>query len=279
MALPNFICIGAQKAGTSWLYQMLIQHPDLWLPPLKELHFFDRNAASESSKEVVRKLVAKAKRKYLSRADQSFDQAKPYWTYLDSIAAEDMLTETWYKRIFDYPGASSKITGEITPAYLDMRKKKLAYAMDFLPKETKFIAIVREPLARALSQIRMWAETKKVTPATEQDWQVFIDHLTKVTRGNYMKSIPMWNTKAGKHRILYLPFSDVRDRPQELLGAVEDFIGASHYDGYKEIDEQVHTTKKIAIPEWVTKKVEADIQPQRRFLINTFGNEFYEKTK
>lgn len=43
-SLPNFLCIGAQKAGTTWLYQMLLNHPELYVPGYsKELHFFDRN--------------------------------------------------------------------------------------------------------------------------------------------------------------------------------------------------------------------------------------------
>ena len=39
---PRFLCIGAQKAGTSWLNHNLRAHPGLWLPPRKELHYFDR---------------------------------------------------------------------------------------------------------------------------------------------------------------------------------------------------------------------------------------------
>lgn len=42
LTLPHFLCIGAQKAGTSWLYENLRRHPELYLPDQKELHFFDR---------------------------------------------------------------------------------------------------------------------------------------------------------------------------------------------------------------------------------------------
>jgi len=38
---PDFIGIGAQKAGTSWLYAQLCRHPDIWTPG-KEMHYFDR---------------------------------------------------------------------------------------------------------------------------------------------------------------------------------------------------------------------------------------------
>lgn len=43
MKLPNFICVGANKAGTTSLQNILIQHPRIFLPEEKEIHFFDNN--------------------------------------------------------------------------------------------------------------------------------------------------------------------------------------------------------------------------------------------
>lgn len=40
---PHFMCIGAQKAGTTWLHAMLGTHPDIFLPPEKELHYWNRS--------------------------------------------------------------------------------------------------------------------------------------------------------------------------------------------------------------------------------------------
>jgi len=42
-AIPNFICVGAQKAGTTTLYNILSQHPHIYLPKEKETKFFQRN--------------------------------------------------------------------------------------------------------------------------------------------------------------------------------------------------------------------------------------------
>ena len=36
-----FICIGAQKAGTTWLHAALSNYKDIGLPHIKELHYFD----------------------------------------------------------------------------------------------------------------------------------------------------------------------------------------------------------------------------------------------
>ena len=41
--LPNFLGIGAKKAGSTWLWANMIQHPEIFLPPNKEIHFFDWN--------------------------------------------------------------------------------------------------------------------------------------------------------------------------------------------------------------------------------------------
>jgi hypothetical protein len=40
--LPNFLYVGPDKAGSSWLHEMLIKHPDVYLSPAKDLYFFDR---------------------------------------------------------------------------------------------------------------------------------------------------------------------------------------------------------------------------------------------
>jgi len=40
--LPNFLIIGAQKAGTTWLAKCLSEHPDVFIPEIKEIYYFDR---------------------------------------------------------------------------------------------------------------------------------------------------------------------------------------------------------------------------------------------
>lgn len=39
---PNFLFIGADKAGSSWLYEVLSSHRQVFVPPAKDLYFFDR---------------------------------------------------------------------------------------------------------------------------------------------------------------------------------------------------------------------------------------------
>lgn len=40
---PNFLIVGAAKAGTSWVHQCLQEHPDVYVPDRKEIRFFSVN--------------------------------------------------------------------------------------------------------------------------------------------------------------------------------------------------------------------------------------------
>ena len=42
--LPTFVLVGVEKAATTWLWEQVRQHPDVYLPPWRsELNFFDLN--------------------------------------------------------------------------------------------------------------------------------------------------------------------------------------------------------------------------------------------
>jgi hypothetical protein len=40
--LPNFLYIGPDKAGSSWLHEVLMTHPQVFMTPAKDLYYFDR---------------------------------------------------------------------------------------------------------------------------------------------------------------------------------------------------------------------------------------------
>lgn len=42
MRLPTFLFVGADKSGSTWLFNVLRQHPDCYVTPAKDVYFFDR---------------------------------------------------------------------------------------------------------------------------------------------------------------------------------------------------------------------------------------------
>lgn len=59
----HFLGIGAQKAGTTWLYRLLGGHPDISFPAGKELHFWDRCPNGEVSDYLARFPVCGAEKR------------------------------------------------------------------------------------------------------------------------------------------------------------------------------------------------------------------------
>lgn len=39
---PNFLYIGSAKSASSWIWRLLEEHPEAFVSPAKEIHFFDR---------------------------------------------------------------------------------------------------------------------------------------------------------------------------------------------------------------------------------------------
>src|SRR4051794_11487807 len=115
--LPHFLCIGAQKAGTSWLFVQLQQHPQVWMPPVKELHFFDHLFVSENRKW-TRWHIQSGVRKCLKWHINNVEKTDfGYVRYLADLAGRDLFTAEWYERAFDRPGAAGRKLGDITPEY------------------------------------------------------------------------------------------------------------------------------------------------------------------
>ena len=40
--LPNFLHVGPSKSGSTWLHEVLIGHPEVYLTQAKDLYFFNR---------------------------------------------------------------------------------------------------------------------------------------------------------------------------------------------------------------------------------------------
>lgn len=70
---PTFICIGAQKAGTDWFYDQFAAHKDFWMPPIKEIAFFDKGFGPSRIKKANRQIRWKRIKHEEKKADYALD--------------------------------------------------------------------------------------------------------------------------------------------------------------------------------------------------------------
>lgn len=148
---PDFICIGMQKAGTDWLYDQLQFHPDFWMPPIKEFHYFDRRKIPQigRAKKFLDMTPERLERRLSGR--RSWDQ-RDHDFLREASLCKGPLDIARYASLFRYKG--TLLSGEITPGYSTLSESIISQIGAELP-ETKIILLVRDPVARAWSQISM----------------------------------------------------------------------------------------------------------------------------
>jgi hypothetical protein len=272
---PGFLCIGAQKAGTSWLFRVLREHPDVWLGPFKEYQFFNSLFCIRDTNWTqghVLKAVERALRSHVE-GGKSAKVDLTYVSYLSGIADPDaMFTEDWYRRIFSRGGNALK--GDISPAYSSLPPEGIDYVLRFLGS-VPIVYLVRDPLQRALSQLRMVLSRQGISePADGVDWERFALDPNIRDRGDYQRNITNWVSRYPRESILFVPYQDIAAQPISVLRQIEQHIGVGELPNYESASQRVFEGEKIEIPEHATGLLREVVAPQYDFLKSTFDKEF-----
>lgn len=162
-----FMCIGAQKAGTTWLYEVLREHEEIGLPPIKELHYFDNLYLTEKQYAQRIRGLARASQKYLnallktgtdpfSSEGHSLPEARKFHDLVDFFAIR---SDEDYLRYLEKYSKGKSAFGEITPSYALLPVEGFSRIHRLIPK-VKIIYILRDPVARCWSQIKMEASRR-----------------------------------------------------------------------------------------------------------------------
>ncbi len=272
---PDLLCIGAQKAGTTWLHEILSQRDDVWVPPFKEVHFFDHKFIPEFrrwTRQHIRSSVELARKRrvqFHGKVDPEFSR------YLDGILEKPWFNGTWYQHVFSR-APEGAVALDVTPEYCAIPSEGIDYILKFLG-HVKIIYIVRRPVDRAISQIKMNARRHKVNPKNEREWVELISDPNVFHRGDYRKYIPRWRQKFIPGDILFLPFGQIKDNPRRLLSQIETFMGWREFR-YDRVEIPVNTSQDFSIPEFAIERLEFKLKEQDEFLIDTFGENFFQTT-
>lgn len=208
IARPDFLIIGAQKAGTSSLYAWLTGHPDVVAAREKELHYFDRRIATEPIERY--------------RADF------PPEATLDKLRLERRRTI---------------VTGEATPVYL-FHPSVPALVSRHLPA-VRLIAILRDPVERAVSQYWMEFNRDNETRSLEEALAAEVERTapefdrielgeqpgrffwtaTYAARGDYADQLQRWLKFFPRDQLLLVTFEDLVAAPESVYRSTLTFLG------------------------------------------------------
>ena len=187
---PNFMCIGAQKAGTTWLKHMLDHHPQAFVPERKELYFFSRRSEFDKGFDWYHEQFAGG-----AGAQAVGELTADYlWTTTD---------ERDLRELDRFPDVHQRIRQQ----YPDMR----------------FIAILRNPVERAISAFLHHVRARRIAPNAR-----IMDAGKRfgiLSMGYYAQHLRTWFATYDRNRFLVLVFEeDVKAKPVEGVKSVFQFL-------------------------------------------------------
>lgn len=187
---PNFMVIGAQKCGTTWLSEMLRQHPDVFAPEVKELHFFNLRAQLNQGQAAY------------ERNFEGYNGEKAVGEFTPNY-----LWQCANQQEIDEVGVVPDIARRIHEVYPDL----------------KLIVCLRNPVDRAVSAYFHFVRSREVDPRAS----IFdVGHTHGiVSMGYYYSQISEWFRYFDRNQFLFVCYEDsIRTNKLDTLTRVFEFL-------------------------------------------------------
>ena len=246
-ALPDFLIIGAQRAGTTSLFRALSQHARLYPSQPKEVHYFDGGGQPGT----------------------------------DNYARG----EAWYRSHFPLRavmGHDGKAF-EASPLYL--YHPKVPARLHILLPQARLIVLLRDPVERALSQYffsqRRGHEPLPLLQALQAEEQRLQDapevsfyHHSYKTRGHYAEQLQRYLTLFPREQLLILPSERWFSDPQGVLQEVCAFVGVPPFAASPELRNDAPQRPTPSIDPAVRAYLHDYFTPHNQALFALLGEEF-----
>ena len=192
---PNLFIVGAAKAGTTFLHNILNNHPDVYMSPEKEPRFFSRMQPFPESQHCLPAISGEAN----------------------------------YRRVFK--GATSqRIIGESSTSYL-WDNQTASLLKNRIPN-ARIIIILRDPVERAYSHylmvIRDYRQSLPFLEALKEDMErkgkVLGDSHFYMEFGLYYEQVKRYLKAFKPHQVLILMSEDLAKKTTDTLHQIAEFL-------------------------------------------------------
>jgi hypothetical protein len=216
--LPNFMVVGAAKAGTTSIYQYLSQHPEVYLSPIKETNYFAKDIPLD-----------KIRKDYYKGGELDVE------AYVDTDLSEQIhiaFVSQWEHYIKLYKNVrGEKAIGEISNSYL--YSQVAAREIHAVDPGMKIIMILRDPIKRAFSHYKMtlrvglvkdsfYEEVQRDYAAREKGFRV--SHLY-VEMGQYAAQVKRYLDTFPREQVRIYLFDDLKADAASVIDDMLRFLG------------------------------------------------------
>ncbi|HEY5727803.1 MAG TPA: sulfotransferase [Acidimicrobiia bacterium] len=267
---PHFLGIGAQKAGTTGLHANFSHHPLVWMPPEKELHYFDEKLdRTRDIEEALRSEEVWAVRwrrqvqRQLRNHARDPDSTDLAWCARYFVSQPD---DGWYRSLFA-PGRD-RVSGEFTPEYALLGRRRIGRVRELNP-DLRIIYMLRNPIERAWSAVHMTARARGAQASSQ--WYLEALQQSRVAAHTaYASNLDRWLSVFPAEQLFLGYLEDLSFHPRKILKAAYTFLGVEQGE-YRVVNRKVHSGGASTIPTPVAERLAAQYHDDLVSLADRFG--------
>ena len=271
-------CAGAVKAGTTWLYEYLREHPETYFRTIKEMQYFDRLDNGN--------LIGRIKKldQEIAAFDAELETGKAKWPtwvlrqigdraeYRKLLLSGDQPTPA-YLHYLTAGAGDKRLVGEMTPEYGLLPPARIAEISALAP-DVRWVFLMRDPVSRLWSHVRMLVRRTKPAPdafaaACEAKFDAVLAGRAPdvIQRGDY-KAIHNRLVQAVAAEKRLVMFYEHLLTPAGVV-RVTDFLGLSRHPA--KLDKRVHEGVAVDMPTALRTRARDWLKPQYVYVAQTFG--------
>jgi hypothetical protein len=251
---PDFLCIGANKCGTTWFHWNLKRHNQISLPYIKEINYFDNQADSIPNGFIGRLFSSKAgtwkrqlkKQLYISNNYKDIKRMKWMIRYFFGFRSDK-----WYSSLFC--PTNDQISGEVTPSYYCLDYEHVERIHKLMP-DCKIIFLMRNPVEQIWSMVKFVSFkvlNNKFNDVPHIELKKLCDCSDRLRKSDYLMHLSNWENLFPKENILIGFYDEIKDCPEEFLRKTFDFLGVEHTqdNAYAVAQKVINSGPKLIIPD------------------------------
>jgi len=212
----NLFIVGAMKAGTTSFVDMLSQHPEIYVPPIKEPHFFVNT---------LPKAVYEPSRFF--NLDTYFEKDFPKPLHITKIEKEIQ-----YKKAYSL-ATGQKYLLDASTCYLNA-PEAAGNIYNYNP-DARIIIVLRDPLERAYSHYKMDLGLGRTSKSFEDVMkkEVLEYRANSLSWSSYL-GMSFYAQQINKFQnkfenVLVLEMEDLSNETENVLKAIKDFLQISSF--------------------------------------------------
>lgn len=277
---PDFLGIGPPKTATSWMYDALAAHPEVSMPPMKEIgYFWGRYFLPRSS--VFSRFLGKHWF-YQTRRNQLRESLRGHGKRILRLRPDfpglswDMRylfrphTEGWYLSLFD----STKASGDITPKYCELPAEEVRKIRSLL-FPLKILVSFRDPVEREWSRAKMnLCKKRNRSPDSvpDEEWIEHFDRPLQAAANDYLAIYRRWADEFGAENVHMVFHEDLVSDAWRVYLDLCAFLGLSTPGDH--LKEHVLRPKNVGTSEEIPPRFEHYLFHKHRLKIEEFSEAF-----